>query len=174
MSTPFVGQVMMFGGNFQITGWMFCQGQLLSIAQNDILFSLIGTTYGGDGQTTFALPDLRGRVPIHQGSLAGGGTYSMGQQGGVENVTLTTAQIQAHNHLANCNSAAGSTASPAAGIWALNPDLDPYSNAPAEAVMKATAIANGPAGGPQPHSNLIPCQTVNYLIALFGVFPSRN
>ena len=174
MSTPFVGQVLMFGGNFQISGWAFCQGQLMSIAQNDVLFALIGTTYGGDGQSTFALPDLRGRVPLNQGTLAGGGTYTIGQVSGVENVTLTLAQEAVHNHLANCNSAAGSSTNPAGGIWALNPNLDPYSNAPTGAVMKATAIANGPAGGPQPHSNLIPYQTLNYLIALQGVFPSRN
>ena len=174
MSTPFVGQVLMFGGNFQISGWAFCQGQIMSIAQNDVLFALIGTTYGGDGQTTFALPDLRGRVPVHQGNLAGGGSYVIGQLGGVETVTLNANQAPVHNHLANCNSAAGSVTNPAGGIWALNPDLDPYSNAPTGAVMKATAIANGPAGGPQPHSNIIPFQTLNYLIALQGVFPSRN
>ena len=174
MSTPFVGQVMMFGGNFQISGWAFCQGQLLSIAQNDVLFALIGTTYGGDGQTTFALPDLRGRVPVHQGNLAGGSSYVIGQLGGVETVSLTANQTPVHNHLANCNSAAGSTNNPAGAIWALGPNLDPYSNAPTGAVMKATAIANGPAGGPQPHNNIIPYQTLNYLIALQGVFPSRN
>ncbi len=174
MSTPFVGQVIMFGGNFQISGWMFCQGQLLSIAQNDVLFALIGTIYGGDGQTTFALPDLRSRVPVHQGTLAGGDTYSIGQQGGVENVTLLTAQVPVHNHLANCNSVAGTSDNPAGNIWSLAPDLDPYSNAPTGAVMKATAVANGPVGAGQPHDNIIPYQTLNYLIALQGVFPSRN
>lgn len=174
MGSPFIGQVLMFGGNFQINGWAFCNGSIQSIAQNTALFSLIGTTYGGDGQTTFALPDLRSRVPVHQGQLSGGGTYTIGQQGGAENVTVTTAQIPAHSHSANCNSAAGSATTPAAGIWALNPDLDPYSNEPTGAVMKATAIANGPAGGPQPHNNFIPFLTVNYLISLFGIFPSRN
>ena len=174
MSSPFIGQVLMFGGNFQIRGWAFCNGSLQSIANNAALFALIGTTYGGDGQNTFALPDLRSRVPVHQGQLGGGGNYSMGQQAGDENVTLTTAQIPAHNHLANCNSGTATSQNPAGGIWALAPDLDTYSNAPTGAVMKATAIANGPAGGPQPHSNIIPYQTINYLIALEGIFPSQN
>ena len=174
MSTPFVGQVLMFGGNFQINGWAFCQGQLLSIAQNDVLFALIGTTYGGDGQSTFALPDLRGRVPVHQGALAGGGTYVMGQLSGSENITLLTSQMPDHNHLTNCNSGTAGSVNPAGGIWALAPDLDPHSNAPTGAVMKSTAIANGPTGGSQAHNNIIPYQTLNYLIALQGVFPSRN
>ena len=174
MASPFIGQVLMFGGNFQITGWAFCQGQLMSIAQNNALFALIGTTYGGDGQSTFALPDLRSRVPIHQGTLAGGGTYTIGQQAGVENVTLIASQIPAHNHLPNCNSVAGTSANPAGNIWSLAPNLDPYSNAPTGAVMKATAVGNAPVGGPQPHNNIIPYQTLNYLIALQGIFPSRN
>ena len=174
MSAPFIGQVLMFGGNFQIRGWAFCNGSLQSIANNAALFALIGTTYGGDGQNTFALPDLRSRVPVHQGQLGGGGNYTMGQQGGVESVTLTTAEIPAHNHLTNCNSGTATSINPAGGIWALAPDLDPYSNAPTGAVMKATAIANGPAGGSQPHSNIIPYLTVNYLIALEGIFPSQN
>ena len=174
MSSPFIGQVLMFGGNFQIAGWAFCNGSLQSIANNTALFALIGTTYGGDGQNTFGLPDLQSRVPLHQGQLGGGGTYTIGQQGGVENVTLTTAQLPAHNHLANCNTGTATSDNPAGGIWALAPDLDPYSNTPTGAVMKATAIANGPAGGPQPHSNIIPYQTINYLIALQGIFPARN
>ena len=169
MSTPLIGQIIMFGGNFPPVGWMRCDGQLLPIAQYTALFALIGTTYGGDGQTTFALPDLRGRFPIHQG-----GGFTIGQNGGVENVTITTAQVPVHNHNANCNSAAGTNVNPAGNIWALGPDLDPYSNAPTGALMKATAIANGPAGGPQPHDNIIPYQTLNYVIAVEGIFPARN
>ena len=172
MSTPFVGQVMMFGGNFQITGWMFCQGQLLSIAQNDVLFALIGTTYGGDGQTTFALPDLRGRVPLSQGNLSGGGTYTIGQLGGVENVTLLTAQIPSHQHTPNANSANGISADPTGKVWASQSSLIQYSNAPTGANMLGSVIGNNT--GNQPHSNIIPYQTLNYLIALQGVFPTRN
>ena len=172
MSTPFVGQVMMFGGNFQISGWAFCQGQIMSIAQNDVLFALIGTTYGGDGQTTFALPDLRGRVPLSQGNLSGGGTYTIGQLGGVENVTLLTTQIPAHNHTPGCNAAAGSSADPTGNVWANQASLIQYSNAPTAANLMASAIGNNTGG--QPHSNIIPYLTLNYLIALQGVFPSRN
>lgn len=172
MSTPFVGQVMMFGGNFQITGWMFCQGQILSIAQNDVLFALIGTTYGGDGQSTFALPDLRSRVPISQGTLAGGGTYTMGQQGGVENVTLLTTQIPSHQHTPNANSANGTSADPTGNVWASQSSLIQYSNAPTGANLLGSVIGNNV--GNQPHSNIIPFQTLNYLIALQGVFPTRN
>ena len=169
MAQPYVGEIRLFAGNFAPAGWAFCAGQLVAISDYDTLFNLIGTTYGGDGQTTFALPDLRGRFPIHQG-----GGFTIGQNGGVENVTITAAQVPVHNHNANCNSATGNNANPAGNIWALGPDLDPYSNAPTGAVMKATAIANGPAGGPQPHDNMIPYQTLNYVIAVQGVFPARN
>lgn len=174
MSSPIIGQVLMFGGNFQILGWAYCQGQLLSIAQNNALFALLGTTYGGDGVVTFGLPDLRGRVPVSQGILNGGGSYVIGQKGGVESVTVTTGQLPVHNHLVACNTAAATSVNPAGSIFALAPDLDPYSNAPTGAVLKSSAISVNLGSGSQQHPNVIPFQTVNYLIALEGIFPSRN
>ncbi len=171
MSQPFVGEIKLFGGNFQINGYAYCNGQLMSIAQNDVLFNLIGTTYGGDGQNTFALPDLRSRVPIHQGNLAGGSTYSMGQMGGVETVTLMTSQLPVHSHTPNCNTSDGSQASPANSYWGLSGSTIYSTNAPASP-MNAAAV--GVNGGNQPHDNMLPFQCVNFIISLFGVFPSPN
>lgn len=173
MSTPFVGQVLMFGGNFAIQGWATCGGQLMAISENEVLFSLIGTTYGGDGLTTFGLPDMRGRVLVSQGNLAGGGTYIMGQRGGTEDVTLITQQLPAHSHAPACNSANGNSADPANNFWAGQSALIQYTNPPdAGAGMKANAINNST--GNQSHSNIMPYTVVNYLIALYGVYPSRN
>jgi microcystin-dependent protein len=170
---PFIGEIKIFGGNFAIRGHAFCAGQLLTIADNTALFSLLGTTYGGDGQTTFGLPDLRGRLPVHMGSGAGLSPRTIGEVGGSENVTLVPGQLPVHSHILNCNAAAGNSSNPANNFWAAQPTLAQYSAGitPGSA-MKPNAISNS--GGSQPHDNMIPYLTINYLIALEGIFPSRN
>ena len=166
-----LGEIRLFAGNFAPSGWMFCEGQLLPISENDALFNLSGTTYGGDGQTTFALPDLRGRVPIHQGTGSGLSTYNLAENGGVESVTLTTQQIPIHTHPAQCVTSGGSASSdPTNGLWQ-NSDSLQYSNLPADAFMGASPIMTSIAGGSQPHENEIPYLCVNYIISLFGIFP---
>jgi microcystin-dependent protein len=172
MPEPFVGEIRMFAGNFAPAGWAFCHGQLIPISENDTLFTLIGTTYGGDGQETFALPDLQGRVPIHQGT-SGGITYQLGEKAGTETVTLTTQQIPNHRHAAQCRNADSNSGTPQNSIWAKNQTNQTiYSN-----VAPATNMNNGallPAGGNQPHENMMPFLTINFIISLFGVFPSQN
>jgi microcystin-dependent protein len=174
MSTePFLGEIKLFGGNFQITGHAFCAGQLLSISQNSALFALIGTTYGGDGQNTFGLPDLRGRVPIGQGNGAGLSPRVIGEISGAENVTILSTQIPQHTHAINCNNATANSSNPSGNYPAAAPDLAPYTAAgTGSSTMKANMISN--AGNSQPHPNLQPFLTINYLIALEGIFPSRN
>ena len=170
MSQPFVGEIRLFAGNFPPNGWMFCDGALLSIAQNDVLFDLIGTTYGGDGQTTYALPDLRGRVPVHQGSN-GQSNYVMGQLGGAETVTVTPGQLPTHSHAWNASmNAAVSTKGPtdALGVSTMNM----YGTGTPNMSMEPSAVA--PTGGNQPHENMAPFTAINYIISLFGVFPSQN
>jgi len=164
MSSPFVGEIRMFGGNFAPAGWAFCDGSLLLISDNDTLFQLIGTTYGGDGQSTFALPDLRSRVPIHVGP-----GFTLGQVAGEETVTLTTAQIPAHTHGPQGNSSPGTQSSPAAGVWAQS-TLGQFSAAAPSVSMDPGAL--GTTGGSQPHDNMIPFLAVNFILSLFGVFPS--
>ncbi len=159
----------MFGGNFAPAGWALCEGQLLPIAGNDALFNLIGTTYGGDGQQTFALPDLRGRVPVHMGQGAGLSNYVIGQSGGTETVTLTTNQIPAHNHTPQADSGTGSQTSPSGNVWANTTNL-PYSIRSPTTAMSPHAIQND--GGNQPHDNMIPYLVINFIISLFGVYPS--
>lgn len=171
MGTPFIGEIRMFGGNFAPRGFAFCSGQLLAISQNDTLFALIGTTYGGDGQTTFALPDLRGRIPVHAGQGPGLASYVLGQSSGSETVTLTAQQLPAHTHAAQAQSAAGTQAGPGGGVWAASGQNQFSSNAP-NAGMSTAAI--GPVGGSQPHDNMAPFQVVSFIIALEGIFPSRN
>lgn len=153
----------MFAGNFAPAGWMFCEGQLLAISENEILFQLIGTTYGGDGQSTFALPDLRGRIPIHQGN-----GYILAEAGGVEEVTLTVSQIPSHNHMPRASSGGGSSTSPANHVWA-GSSVNQFTTSTAGATMGAQLQ---PTGGNQPHSNMQPYLCVNFIISLFGVFPS--
>lgn len=166
MGTPFVGEIRIFAGNFAPVGWAFCDGSLLAIAENDALFNLIGTTYGGDGQSTFALPDLRSRVPVHMGS-----GLSLAQTGGEETVTLTVNQMPAHTHVPQANSGTGTQTSPAGNVWA-NSANAPYSaNAPNAAMDPAAA---GLAGGSQPHDNMIPFLAINFIISLFGIFPSQS
>ena len=168
MSSPFIGEIRMFGGNFAPVGWAFCNGALIPISENDALFNLIGTTYGGDGQNTFALPDLQSRVPIHVGP-----GFALGQSGGTESVTLTTSQIPAHSHVPQANNNAGSNASPLGSVWASsNPVLNNYSNVAPTLNMDPAAI--GASGGSQPHDNMIPFLVINFIISLFGVFPSQT
>lgn len=169
MATPFIAQISMFGGNFAPRNWAFCSGQILSIAQNTALFSLLGTTYGGNGTTTFALPDLRGRVPIHPGQGPGLSNYSLGQQAGQENVTLITTQIPAHNHSLNANNGASNDTIPNGAFLS---EGAIYTTNAANAPMNAASI--GPTGGNQPHTNIQPYLCVNFIIAQFGIFPSRN
>jgi microcystin-dependent protein len=170
MSQPFVGEIRMFGGNFAPAGWMFCDGQLLPISENETLFNLLGTMYGGDGQSTFALPDLQGRIPLHQGN---GVTIS--ETGGSESVTLTVQQIPGHSHPALCVSGAGGQASPLNNFWAGTQSgtqiyADPPNASGAEVPMNAQNI--GVAGGNQPHENMAPFLCVNFIISLFGIYPN--
>jgi len=173
MSQPYIGEIRMFGGNFAPAGWAFCNGALQPIDQNESLFQLIGTTYGGDGQTTFALPDLQGRVPIHQGQGPGLSNYLIGEKAGVESVTVTTAQIPAHSHPALCLSGGGSSSNPAGGLWA-GSDVNQYAAAAPNATMGNPPMPTTAVGGSQPHDNMIPFLCVSYIISLFGIFPSPN
>ena len=171
MSSPFIGEIRMFGGNFAPLGWAFCDGSLQPIAQNDALFSLIGTTYGGDGQTTFALPDLRGREPIHAGTGPGTSTRTLGEAGGTETVTLTPTQLPLHAHTAMADPAEGTATSPGGRTWAASTATLPYTASAANTTMNAGALA--PAGGSQPHENMTPFLTVTFIVSLFGVYPSQ-
>lgn len=170
MSQPYIGEIRMFAGNFAPQGWAFCDGSLMSITDNPTLFNLIGTTYGGDGQNTFALPDLRGRLPIHQGS-----GFAVGQNGGVEQVTLTANQIPVHTHPALGQSQAGNQSNPKNEVWA-NSALNQFSSAGVTQsqgpndTMNAGAITSS--GGNQPHDNLMPFLAVSFIISLFGIYPS--
>jgi len=170
--TPFVGQIMMVGFSFNPSGWALCNGQLLPIADNDALFNLIGTTYGGDGQTTFGLPDLRGRVPIHQGTGPGLSTYVIGQMGGFEAPTLTVNQLAQHQHVFNPAASQNEPTSdrpdnayPAVGGYYA-------STTNSSSPMGAPTLAA--AGGSQPHNNRQPFLGINFIISLFGIFPSRS
>lgn len=169
MSQPFIGEIVMFAGNFAPRGWSFCSGQTLSIAQNTALFSILGTTYGGNGQTTFALPDLRSRVPIHPGQGPGLSSYSLGQQGGSENVTLTVPQMPAHNHTLNANNGASNDTIPTNAFFS---EGGLYTTNAANVQMNPATI--GLTGGSQPHPNIQPYLAINFIIALQGIFPSRN
>ncbi len=171
MGSPYVGEIRMFAGNFAPAGWAFCQGQTLAISDNDVLFNLIGTTYGGDGQTTFNLPNLASRVPVHMGT-GSGQSYIIGQSAGVEQVTLTTTQIPAHSHPPLCNSGAGGQAGPSGGVWAQLATNPPYANVAPTLAMGANAI--GSTGGSQPHDNMVPYLAINFIISLFGIFPSQT
>jgi microcystin-dependent protein len=182
MGSPFLGEIFMGGWNFAPRGFAMCNGQLLSISQNSALFSLLGTTYGGDGVTTFALPDLQGRVPIHQGNGAGLSPYVLGQVGGVENVTLSTGQMPSHTHALGAVASAGTTSLPTGAYLAPGPSTGSGPNATALNTYTATttplvnlnAASIQTAGGSQPHTNIQPYLCVMYVIALQGIFPSRN
>jgi microcystin-dependent protein len=172
MGQPFVGEIRMFGGSFAPAGWAMCNGQTLAISQNETLFNLIGTTYGGDGQSTFDLPNLSGRVPLHSGTNAGV-TFQIGEAAGVEQVTLTTQQIPQHNHAFICSTAqatdaaAGQNVIPGSSI-----QVKIYTPSPAAANMNAGSLQ--PQGGSQPHENMMPFLVVTFIISLFGIFPSPN
>lgn len=163
----------MFAGNFPPAGWEFCRGQLLPISEYDTLFVLIGTTYGGDGQTTFGLPDLRGRIPIHQGAGPGLSTYTLGQAGGVEEVTLSATQIPAHTHTLNASSNNGSTSNAPNNVLATTSGFDMYFDGIDAGNNLATNAINS-VGGSQPHENMQPFLCVSFIISLFGVFPQQS
>lgn len=166
MAQPYVGEIRMFAGNFAPTGWMFCEGQLMPISENETLFQLIGTTYGGDGQSTFALPDLRGRIPIHNGN-----GFILAETGGAEEITLTAAQIPAHTHALVATTDLANSASPAdAYLSATATGNKIYSTASPSIPLSAQEIS--PTGGSQPHTNFQPYLCVDYIISLFGIFPS--
>jgi len=171
--TPYIGEIRMFGGNFAPIGWALCNGQLISIASNDALFSLIGTTYGGDGVNTFALPNLQGRLPIHQGN-GGGGVYVMGQLSGTETVTLTGGQIPTHSHSANVSTTASSP-SPANAQLATAASsvyVAPVSPPPAIVTLAPQSVAANSGG--QSHSNLMPFQVATFIISLEGIYPTQS
>jgi microcystin-dependent protein len=172
MSSPYVGEIRMFAGNFAPNGWMFCEGQLLPISENDVLFQLIGTTYGGDGEETFALPNLASRVPIHQGVGPDGTTYQMGELSGVETVTLSTQQIPLHTHAMVGSTNAANTGNPAGKVIAQSANVSYMVIEPNEVNLNAAAVT--PVGGSQPHENCQPFLCINYIISLFGIFPSQT
>ncbi len=165
MAQPYVGEIRMFAGNFAPAGWMFCEGQLLPISEYETLFNLIGTTYGGDGQSTFALPDLRGRIPLHFGN-----GFTLAETGGVETVTLTVSQIPAHTHPLLAAAVTGDQVSPGGNFPANSFNVTPYINDVPNGNMNANAI--GSVGGSQPHNNFQPYLCVDFIISLFGIFPS--
>jgi microcystin-dependent protein len=175
MSSPYIGEIRMFGGNFAPAGWAFCDGASVPIAENDTLFALIGTTYGGDGQSNFNLPDLRGRVPLHMGTDGAGNTYVTGEAAGAENVTLITQQLPAHSHAMLGSSVAAASASPANSVPASLPvqlNRTPYGQDPPFHGIDPSSI--GPDGGSQPHTNVQPFLVVSFIISLFGVYPSQS
>jgi microcystin-dependent protein len=155
----------MFAGNFAPAGWMFCEGQLIAISDNDTLFNLIGTTYGGDGQSTFALPDLRGRIPIHMG-----GGFQLAEIGGVEEVTLSTLQIPSHSHPVLASGNSGSVSAPQNNLTAQNPAVQIYRAQAPNVNFNAQCVS--PTGGSQPHTNFQPYLCVDFIISMFGIFPT--
>jgi microcystin-dependent protein len=171
MAQPYVGEIRMFGGNFAPAGWMFCDGTPLAISENETLFQAIGTTYGGDGQSTFNLPDLRGRVPVHQGTNPSTGTtYTLGEQAGVETVTLTTQQTPQHTHALAATTSTGTQPNPGGNLLANSQGPQPYIQESPDNSLNPQTLA--PVGGSQPHENRQPHLGVNFIISLFGIFPS--
>ena len=171
MSNPYVGEIRIFAGNFAPAGWNFCDGSTLAISEFDTLYNLIGTTYGGDGQQTFALPDLRGRIPFHQGTDRIGNEYIIGEKAGVETVTLTLNQLPAHTHALLANSVQGTQPSPSGGTYAVS-SLEMFSPAAPSTPLNSQAL--GSIGGGQPHENRIPFVAINFIISLFGTYPSQG
>ena len=176
--TPYIGQITAFGFNFAPVGWVMCNGQKLGIAQNQALFTLLGTTYGGDGIQTFAVPDLRGRTPLHQGQGPGLSPYVMGQAGGAETVTLMSTQMPSHMHLVSASSASGTKNAPgstsylaAAGLSTAGTPVTMYGQT-ANTTMAQMSLSM--AGGSQPHNNMQPYLAINWCIATVGIYPSRN
>lgn len=171
MGTPYVGEIRMFGGNFAPVGWAFCDGSSVPISENETLFNLIGTTYGGDGQQNFNLPDLRGRVPIHAGTSAGV-TYQIGELAGVETVTLTTNQIPNHTHTLMASNDPGNATGPGGNVLANPVNTFPYF--PGSGALQLNAQTLAAVGGSQPHDNMAPYLCVNFIISLFGIYPSQT
>jgi len=170
MAQPYVGEIRMFAGSFAPVGWSMCDGQLLPISQNDTLFVLIGTTYGGDGEQTFALPNLISRVPVHHGTGPSGITYQMGEAAGVESVTLTTQQIPIHTHALLGSTTAATLTNPSSNVVATSAQVDYLTIASAIVAMNPNSIT--PVGGSQPHENRQPYLCVSFIISLYGLFPS--
>lgn len=173
MGTPYIGEIRMFAGNFAPVGWAFCDGQLLAISENDALFTLIGTTYGGDGQETFALPNLQSRVPIHQGTGPDGTTYQMAEMAGVENVTLSTQQIPNHTHALLAAGTPGTQISPANSMLAESANVKLYIQGFSPSLNMNPGVVSA-AGGSQPHENMQPYLAINFIISLYGIFPQQS
>ena len=171
MSSPYIGEIRIFAGNFPPNGWAFCDGQTLPISENDALFTLIGTTYGGDGQETFNLPALNGRVPVHQGT-GGGSTYVMGEKAGVETVTLTVQQLPSHSHPLTVSGDQGGETDPTNHVVGSNPTIQLFAPGNPTAAMNAQSISS--VGGSQPHENMQPYIAIHYIISLFGIFPTQT
>ena len=179
MSQPYIGEIRMFGGNFAPRDWAFCNGQLLSISEYEALFALIGTTYGGDGQTTFAVPDLQSRLAVGEGAGPGLTPRQIGTSAGSETVTLTQAQMPAHNHMVIATTALGNLSGPGATAVVAKPDGADSTLYIVPGSVPITTVAMSPqsigvAGGNQPHGNLMPSLCLSFIISLFGIFPSRN
>lgn len=173
MSNPYVGEIRMFGGNFAPAGWALCQGQLMPISENDTLFNLIGTTYGGDGQETFGLPDLQGRIPVHMGQGPGiSQNYTIGEKAGVETVTLTTNQLPIHTHALLASSDPGNAAGPASNVLANPLNTEPYFPSTGSVQLNTQSLTS--AGGNQPHDNMMPFLCITFIISLFGIYPTQN
>lgn len=170
MSQPYVGEIRMFGGNFAPAGWMFCEGQLLPISEYETLFNLIGTTYGGDGQSTFGLPDLRGRLPLHQGNF-GGVTFTLAEITGTEQVTLNATQIPNHTHVVQATTNSNTASQPGGNFLASGPDIYEIDTA-GNTTMANNTLSS--VGGSQPHSNFQPYLCIDFIISLYGVFPSPS
>jgi microcystin-dependent protein len=172
MSEPYIGEIRMFGGNFAPAGWAFCNGQLMPISENDALFTLLGTMYGGDGQETFGLPDLQGRIPLHFGQGPGiSQNYQMGEKAGVESVTLTVNQLPSHNHALIASSDPANATGPGGNVLANPVNTFPYF--PAAGGLQLNAQTLAPQGGSQPHDNMMPFLVVSFIISLFGIFPHQ-
>jgi microcystin-dependent protein len=172
MAQPYVGEIRMFAGNFAPNGWMLCEGAPLPISENDVLFQLIGTTYGGDGETTFNLPNLASRVPIHMGTGPDGTTYQLGEMAGTEQETLTVQQIPSHNHSFLVSSAPATNNTPVDNVLGEQGTINLYLIDVANQPQNAATVT--PAGGSQPHENTQPFLCINFIISLFGVFPSQT
>ena len=174
MAQPYVGEIRMFAGNFAPAGWAFCNGQQMPISENDALFTLIGTTYGGDGQETFNLPNLQSRIPVHAGNGSDGITYVLGEMGGVESVTLTVNQIPSHTHVPVASTVAGTLPNPIGAVFAAGGGGEQmYSTPPNPPGGTLNAQGILPTGGNQPHENLAPYLAINFILSLFGVFPHQ-
>jgi microcystin-dependent protein len=168
MSEPYLGEIRMFAGNFAPVNWALCNGQILNISENEALYTLIGTTYGGDGQSTFALPDLRGRIPVHTNA-----SYPLGSKAGSETVTLTTNELPTHTHTAVASSLPGTIDSPSNAVWAVSSGLN-FSDGIGQTLSDMNPQIISAVGGSQPHDNMMPSLTISFIIALSGIYPSSN